>query len=102
AAGVVLAALSWQLNSKPLLLGAGACFLIGIGLLTVPTLIGLRADADVSTLVAQEAWFNQFAPFYHCAILYVTALVLAALSWVVWRQVFLRCAFVVFLVTIAL
>ncbi|MGL4554445.1 MAG: cytochrome c biogenesis protein, partial [Gemmataceae bacterium] len=34
----------------------------------------------------REAWFNQFAPFYRCANLYVMVLVLAFLSWVVWPK----------------
>jgi ABC-type transport system involved in cytochrome c biogenesis permease subunit len=101
-AGLALAALSWRFGSKPLLVATGLCFLIAMGLHAVPVLSGLRADAQVSTLVAQEAWFNQLAPFYRCAILYVAALVLAAASWAVWRQLLLRCAFSLFLVTVAL
>ncbi len=40
-----------------------------------------------------ETFFNHFAPFYLCAMLYVIIIVLAALSWLTWREPLLRAAF---------
>ena len=40
-----------------------------------------------------ETWFNHFAPFYQCANLYVLMMLLAMLSWVVWREQLGRAAF---------
>src|SRR5262249_37200834 len=43
--------------------------------------------------VRSEAWFNQFAPFYQCSLLYVVVLLLAIGSWVVWPQPLRRASF---------
>jgi ABC-type transport system involved in cytochrome c biogenesis permease subunit len=43
--------------------------------------------------VRLEVWFNNFAPFYHCAILYVVVLVLSIISWAVWQEPLRRSAF---------
>jgi ABC-type transport system involved in cytochrome c biogenesis permease subunit len=44
-------------------------------------------------LAKLEVWFNHFAPFYHCLVLYVVAFVLAAVSWLCWPDVLRRSAF---------
>jgi ABC-type transport system involved in cytochrome c biogenesis permease subunit len=54
--------------------------------------LGQRMPADMS-LAKLEVWFNNFAPFYHCLILYVVVFLLAVLSWVCWPQVLTRSAF---------
>jgi hypothetical protein len=43
--------------------------------------------------VRSEAWFNNFAPFYQCSLLYVVVLLLAVGSWIVWPQPLRRAAF---------
>ena len=40
-----------------------------------------------------EAYFNHFAPFFWCSILYLLAFVLLALGWLGWRQPLNRAAF---------
>ncbi len=45
-----------------------------------------------------EAWFNSFAPFYHCLILYGVVFVLAAVSWLVFQKPLNRAAFWLMLV----
>jgi cytochrome c-type biogenesis protein CcsB len=40
-----------------------------------------------------EVFFNNFAPFYHCAILYVFVFVLACLAWVGWSRPLNQAAF---------
>ncbi|MHC5003165.1 MAG: hypothetical protein ACYTJ0_08580, partial [Planctomycetota bacterium] len=40
-----------------------------------------------------ESAFNHFAPFYHCAVLYVLAFVLGCLAWLGWSDVFRRAAY---------
>lgn len=40
-----------------------------------------------------EAWFNNFAPFYQCALLYVVVGLLAVASWLVWHEPLRRAAF---------
>jgi ABC-type transport system involved in cytochrome c biogenesis permease subunit len=40
-----------------------------------------------------EAFFNHFAPFYHCLILYVVVVILAALSWLCFHKPLNRAAF---------
>ncbi len=42
--------------------------------------------------VRLEAWFNQFAPFIHCAVLYVVVAALGLLSWLVWFRPLNRAA----------
>jgi ABC-type transport system involved in cytochrome c biogenesis permease subunit len=48
---------------------------------------------DEMRRVRMEAWFNHFAPFYQCTLLYPFILVLAVLSWVVWHEPLRRAAF---------
>jgi ABC-type transport system involved in cytochrome c biogenesis permease subunit len=40
-----------------------------------------------------ETFFNQFAPFYQCMILYILVFLLAAFSWMLWREPLRRAAF---------
>ena len=40
-----------------------------------------------------EAFFNQFAPFYHASVLYLVAFVLVAMSWLGWTKRLNRAAF---------
>jgi ABC-type transport system involved in cytochrome c biogenesis permease subunit len=40
-----------------------------------------------------EAFYNHFAPFYQCMLLYVLMFVLACVSWVLWEQPLARSAF---------
>jgi ABC-type transport system involved in cytochrome c biogenesis permease subunit len=40
-----------------------------------------------------EVFFNHFAPFYQCIVLYVWVLVLACVGWVAWREPLHRAAF---------
>ncbi len=53
----------------------------------------LRKDmpAEMSR-VSWELWFNNFAPFFHCFLLYAVALVLALVSWLVWHEPLRRSA----------
>jgi ABC-type transport system involved in cytochrome c biogenesis permease subunit len=48
--------------------------------------------------VRTEAWFNHFAPFYQCLLLYVVVLLLAIGSWVGWHEPLRRSAFALALV----
>lgn len=46
------------------------------------------------TAVARfEAFYNHFAPFYQCMVLYVAMFLLACVSWVLWEQPLGRAAF---------
>jgi ABC-type transport system involved in cytochrome c biogenesis permease subunit len=40
-----------------------------------------------------EAAFNNFAPFYHCAVLYIIAFLLSCFGWLGWAETFRRTAF---------
>jgi ABC-type transport system involved in cytochrome c biogenesis permease subunit len=48
-----------------------------------------------------EVFFNNFAPFYQCAALYVGVLLLACLSWLGWREWLRRSAFWLLVLTLA-
>jgi ABC-type transport system involved in cytochrome c biogenesis permease subunit len=48
-----------------------------------------------------ETFFNNFAPFYHCAILYVFVFILTVLSWVVFTRPLNAAAFALAVVTLA-
>jgi ABC-type transport system involved in cytochrome c biogenesis permease subunit len=48
-----------------------------------------------------ESFFNNFAPFYYSAVLYLCVFLLAALSWLVWTVPLNRAAFLVTLVALA-
>jgi ABC-type transport system involved in cytochrome c biogenesis permease subunit len=48
-----------------------------------------------------EVFFNSFAPFLQCSVLYVLVLILAALSWLGWTRPLSRAAFGLALVTLA-
>jgi ABC-type transport system involved in cytochrome c biogenesis permease subunit len=48
-----------------------------------------------------EVFFNRFAPFYVCMVLYVIVFVLACLSWLGWTGPLWRAAFAVLLITLA-
>jgi ABC-type transport system involved in cytochrome c biogenesis permease subunit len=54
--------------------------------------IGPRV-AGMSAKVDREVWFNHFAPFFVCAILYALVIVLACLSFVGWSEPLRRSAF---------
>jgi ABC-type transport system involved in cytochrome c biogenesis permease subunit len=58
-----------------------------------------RKDPDRMARADYEAWFNSFAPFYQCMILYVAIIVLAALSWLVFHKPLNRAAFWLMLAT---
>ncbi|MDQ3440431.1 MAG: cytochrome c biogenesis protein CcsA, partial [Planctomycetota bacterium] len=47
-----------------------------------------------------EVFFNRFAPFYVCMVLYVIVFVLACLSWLGWTGPLWRAAFAVLLITL--
>jgi ABC-type transport system involved in cytochrome c biogenesis permease subunit len=47
-----------------------------------------------------EVFFNHFAPFYQCLILYVGVFLLASLSWIVWSQPLRRAAFCLAVMTL--
>jgi ABC-type transport system involved in cytochrome c biogenesis permease subunit len=47
-----------------------------------------------------EVFFNHFAPFYQCVILYVGVFILASLSWMVWSRPLSRAAFYLALMTL--
>jgi ABC-type transport system involved in cytochrome c biogenesis permease subunit len=47
-----------------------------------------------------EVFFNDFAPFYQCAGLYVVVFLLTCLSWVAWRQPLNRSAFWLLVLTL--
>jgi ABC-type transport system involved in cytochrome c biogenesis permease subunit len=49
-----------------------------------------------------EVWFNNFAPFYQCLVLYVVAFLLACLSWVCWQEPLRRSAFWLALVVVVI
>src|SRR5262249_60045299 len=49
-----------------------------------------------------ESFFNNFAPFYYSAVLYLCVFLLAALSWLVWTAPLNRAAFLLTLVALAL
>jgi cytochrome c-type biogenesis protein CcsB len=40
-----------------------------------------------------ETFFNHFAPFYQCAVLYLFVLILACMSWLVWSEPLSKAAF---------
>jgi ABC-type transport system involved in cytochrome c biogenesis permease subunit len=48
-----------------------------------------------------EVFFNHFAPFYQCCILYVFVFALTALSWLGWRQPLRQAAFRLMVLTLA-
>jgi len=57
-------------------------------------LIDGRDQGRLSTkTVEYEAFFNNFAPFLNCWILYIAAFVLVAMSWMVWTKALNRTAF---------
>src|SRR5262249_8445231 len=49
--------------------------------------------ADNVQMAGFEVFFNDFAPFYHCSVLYVFIFVLACLSWVFNARLLNRAAF---------
>ena len=49
-----------------------------------------------------EVWFNDFSPFYHCAILYVIVFVLTCFSWIGFSGPLSRAAFWLAVVTLAI
>ena len=49
-----------------------------------------------------EAFFNHFAPFYLCSMLYVIIIGLAVVSWLTWRVPLLRAAFALGVLTFLL
>jgi cytochrome c-type biogenesis protein CcsB len=49
-----------------------------------------------------EAGFNHFDPFMQCIILYVTAFILAALSWLVWSAPFRRAAMFALIIALSI
>jgi ABC-type transport system involved in cytochrome c biogenesis permease subunit len=55
-----------------------------------------RMNATIPAAMSKvrlETWFNNFAPFYHCASLYVLVLLLSIVSWAVWQEPLRRSAF---------
>ncbi len=56
-----------------------------------PQLTG--AQPDFVTVLRAESAFNNFAPFYRCAVLYVLAFLISCLSWLGWSDVLRRTAF---------
>src|SRR5262249_59123842 len=52
-------------------------------------------------LARTDVWFNDFAPFYQCTILYVLVFLLACLSWVCWAEPLRRAAFWLAVLTFA-
>jgi ABC-type transport system involved in cytochrome c biogenesis permease subunit len=48
-----------------------------------------------------EVFFNHFAPFYQCCVLYVFVFALTALSWLGWRQPLRQAAFRMMVLTLA-
>jgi ABC-type transport system involved in cytochrome c biogenesis permease subunit len=61
-------------------------------------------DSHFSRLTAKtnfETFFNNFAPFYQCAILYVVILVLACASWIAFPDQLKQAAFALTLVVLA-
>ena len=58
------------------------------------TLIAERSQEQFNTgKVGFESFFNHFAPFFYCWILYLVAFVLVALSWLTWTRTLNRTAF---------
>ncbi len=58
------------------------------------------ASEDTSR-VKLESWMNFFDPFLQCMALYVGVIILAALSWLVWREPLRKTAFVLACLTLA-
>jgi ABC-type transport system involved in cytochrome c biogenesis permease subunit len=56
---------------------------------------------DHARLAGFEVFFNHFAPFYHCSLLYVFVFVLACVSWVAFTQPLRRAAFWLAVLTFA-
>ncbi|MFO1092720.1 MAG: cytochrome c biogenesis protein CcsA [Planctomycetaceae bacterium] len=52
----------------------------------------IASQVDLSK-VQFESFFNQFAPFYWCSVLYLVAFVLTCLSWLGWSKPLSRSAF---------
>jgi ABC-type transport system involved in cytochrome c biogenesis permease subunit len=52
-----------------------------------------KKSPQMMSAASFEVFFNQFAPFYQCAVLYVWVFVLACLSWLGWSQPLNRAAF---------
>jgi ABC-type transport system involved in cytochrome c biogenesis permease subunit len=61
-------------------------------LATYQELLGHHPPAD-NVVLSFEAWFNHFAPFYRCAILYVLAFLLSCVSGLGWTETLRRAAF---------
>ena len=58
------------------------------------SLIEQREEGEFRTgKVGFETFFNNFAPFYYCYVLYIIAFVLVALSWLTWTRTLNRTAF---------
>jgi ABC-type transport system involved in cytochrome c biogenesis permease subunit len=55
---------------------------------------------DVAHLASFEVFFNNFAPFYHCSLLYVIVFLLACVSWVVFPKPLNNAAFWLAVVTL--
>jgi ABC-type transport system involved in cytochrome c biogenesis permease subunit len=62
---------------------------------------GYVAPADAAKAKA-EAYYNRFAPFYHCTALYVLVVFLCCLSWLGWTEPLRRSAFLVLYLTLIL
>jgi ABC-type transport system involved in cytochrome c biogenesis permease subunit len=61
----------------------------------------LNKQMPAETKLAEfEVFFNHFAPFYQCLILYVGVFILASLSWIVWSRPLSRAAFCLALMTL--
>jgi cytochrome c-type biogenesis protein CcsB len=52
-----------------------------------------KAMPSVMSTARMEVYFNELAPFYHCAILYCFVFVLACVSWLGWFATLNRAAF---------
>jgi ABC-type transport system involved in cytochrome c biogenesis permease subunit len=64
-------------------------------------MVAKRLPGEVAT-ARLEVFFNHFAPFYHCSILYVFVGLLACFSWVAYREPLNRAAFWLAVVTLVL
>src|SRR5262249_6896243 len=55
---------------------------------------------DETSMAEFEVFFNHFAPFYQCLLLYVAVFLLACLSWIGWSRPLSRAAFCLALMTL--
>jgi ABC-type transport system involved in cytochrome c biogenesis permease subunit len=60
-----------------------------------------RRVPDAAGTSGFEQFFNHFAPFYQCAVMYTLAFVLCCLSWLVWTRPLARAAYWLALLTLA-